>query len=92
MGITGRMPFGLELLIHLGAKTVDQHDAHAHALDQCQVLHDAGQFARSNGLSGDPHHEGLAPVHVDVGRHRPEPGDEGEIENGGHAAGGSVKG
>ena len=36
------------------------------------------------GLTGNGDHEGLVAELVDVGRHRPEPGHKGEIENGGH--------
>ena len=76
---------GLQLLVDLRAEPVHQHDLHAHAADQRQVLRDVLQLARRDRLAGHPDHEGLAPVHVDVGRHRAEPGHEGEIEDGGHA-------
>jgi hypothetical protein len=81
------MALGLELLVDLRAKAVHQHDLHAHALDQRQVLRDVLQLAGGDGLAGDADHEGLAAVHVDVGRHRAEPGHEGEIEDGGHGRG-----
>ena len=78
------MSFGLELLIHLGAKTMHQHNIDAHALDHGQVLYQARQFAGFNGFACDGHHKGFAAVHMDVRRYRAEPGDEGEIENSGH--------
>ena len=78
------MAFGQQLLIHLRAKAMHQHHLHAHALDQRQVLHQAGQFASSNGLTGDGHHKGFATVHMDVGRDRAEPRNESEIEDSGH--------
>jgi hypothetical protein len=84
MGVLGRVAFGGQLLVDLGAKAMHQHDLHAHALDQRQVLRQVLQLARRNRFARDAHHKGLAPVHVDVRRHRPEPGHEGEIENGGH--------
>ena len=56
-------------------------------LDQGQVLHQIGQFARSNGLTRNAHDKGLAPVHVDVGRHRSKPGHKGEVKNGRHGVG-----
>ena len=62
-----------------------QHDLHAHALNQCQVLRQVLQLARRNGLARNAHHKGLAPVHVDVGRHRAEPGHKCEVEYGRHA-------
>ena len=79
--ILGRMALGLELLVHLRAKTVHQHDLHAHALDHGQVLREVRQFACGNRLTRDADHKGLVAELVDVGRNRPEPGHEGEIEN-----------
>ena len=38
VGVLRRMAFGGQLLVYLRAKAVHQHDLHAHALDQCQVL------------------------------------------------------
>ena len=84
MGVLGRMPLGCQLLIHLRAKAVHQHDLHAHGLDQCQVLRNAVQLAGRNRLTRQPDHKRLVAELVDVGRHRAEPGDEGEIEDGGH--------
>jgi len=63
---------------------VHQHYLDAHALDQGQVLGDVLQLAGRDRFAGHCHHEGLAAMHVDVGRDRAEPGDEGEIEDGGH--------
>ena len=43
------MALGLELLIHLRAKAVHQHNAHAHRLDQRQVLRNVvGQGGEEN--------------------------------------------
>ena len=78
------MAFGQQLLIYLWPKTVNQHHFHAHALDQRQVLHQAGQLTRSNGFTGNGHHKGFASVHMDVGRDRAEPRNESEIEDSGH--------
>jgi len=73
-----------QLFIHLRAKAVHQHDLHAHGLDQRQILHDALQLAGGDGFARDAHHESLVAEFVDVRGHRPEPGNEGEIENRGH--------
>ena len=81
VGVLGRMAFGQQLLIHLWAKAVNQHHFHTHTLDECQVLHQAGQFARCDGFASDGHHKGFAAVHVDIGCNRSKPRDEGEIEN-----------
>jgi hypothetical protein len=61
-----------------------QHHLHAHALDQRQILRDVLELAGSDRLTRHGHHEGLAAVHMDVGRDRAEPGHEGEVEDGGH--------
>jgi len=82
--ILGCVALGRQLLVDLRAKAMHQHDLHTHALDQRQVLRQMPQLARGNGFTRDAHHEGLAPVQVDVGRHRTEPGHEGEVEDGGH--------
>ena len=66
--VLGRVALGRELFIDLRAKAVHQHDLHAHALDQRQVLRQVLQLARRNRLARDADHKGLAPVHVDVGR------------------------
>jgi len=78
------MPLGAQLLVHLGAKAVHQHHAHAHALDEGQVLRQVGQLARRNGFARDAHHKRLVAEFVDVGRDRAEPGHEGEVEDRGH--------
>ena len=78
------MALGGQLLVDLGTKAMHQHNFHPHALDQGQVLDNVLQLARCNGLAGHPHHKGLAPVHMDVGCHRPEPGHKGEVEDSGH--------
>ena len=78
------MALGQQLLIDLRAKAVHQHDLHAHALDQRQVLGNVRQLAGRNGFTGHADHKGLAPVQVDVRGHRAEPGHKGKIENGGH--------
>jgi hypothetical protein len=90
----GPRALGCQLFVHLGAKAVHQHDLHAHALDHGQVLRQVVQLAGGNGLARNADHKGLVAELVDVGRHRPEPGHEGEIEDGGHAAreyGGGVR-
>jgi len=84
MRIFRDVTLGLELLVYLWAKAVYQHHFDAHALDHGQVLHQTGQFASLDGLTRNGHHKSFATVHVYVGRDRAEPGDECEIENGGH--------
>ena len=76
------MAFGCQLLVDLGPKAVHQHDFHAHALNERQVLRDVLQLACRNGLARHADHKGFASVQVDVGRHRAEPGHKGKIENG----------
>ncbi len=78
------MPLGLQLFVHLGTKAMHQHQTHAHALNQGQVLCQIGQLAGRNGLASQGHHKGFAPMHVNVGRHRAKPGHKGEMENVGH--------
>ena len=63
------MTFGLELLIDLRPKTVDQHDFHAHALYEREILGNLRQFAGSDGFPCHRHHKGFATVRVDVRRH-----------------------
>ena len=87
MRILGLVPLGLQLLVHLRAKAVHQHDLDAHGLDHGQVLRDVVQLAGRDGFTREPHHEGLVAELVDVGRHRAEPGHEGEVEDGGHGVG-----
>ena len=74
------MPLGCQLLGQLRAKAMHQHDAHAHALNQRQIGHDAAQLARRNGLALHAHHKRLAPVHVNVERHSAKPRDKSRIE------------
>jgi len=78
------MAFGGQLLVHLWAKAVHQHNAHAHALNERQVLRQVGQLACGNGLARDTDHKGLAAMHVDIRRDRTEPRHKGEVKNGGH--------
>jgi hypothetical protein len=84
VAVLGGVALGLELLVHLRAKAVHQHNLDAHALDHGQVLRQAVQLARGNGLARNAHHKRLVAELVDVRRNRPEPGDEGEIEDRGH--------
>jgi hypothetical protein len=65
---------------------VHQHDLDAHGLDHCQILDDGAELARINGFTGQAHHKGLVSELVDIGGHRPEPGNKGEIEDGGHGS------
>ena len=65
----GFVALGAQLLVDLGAEAMHQHDLHAHALDQCQVLRDVAEFAGSNGFTGHANHDRLAPVHVNVWRY-----------------------
>ena len=78
MRVLGRMALGRQLFVDLRPEAMHQHDLHAHALDQRQVLRQMAELARRDGLARDADHKGLAPVHVDVGRHRAEPGHRSE--------------
>ena len=81
------LAFQRQLFVHLRAKAIYQNDLEAHAVNQRQVLHDVGQFARCNGFARHAHHQCLAAVHMDVGRNGSEPRNESEIENGRHGDG-----
>ncbi len=63
-----RVTLGAQLLIHLRAKAVHQHELDAHGLQDRQVLGEPVQLARGDQLAGNRHHEGLATVGVDVRR------------------------
>ena len=76
----GVWPFGLELLVHLWAKAVHQHNFHAHALDHGQVLRQVRQLAGRNRFTRNTHHKGLVAELVDVRRHRPEPGTKVKLK------------
>jgi hypothetical protein len=43
-----------QLLVHLWAKAVHQHELHAHALDHGQILRQVVQLAGGNGLAAMP--------------------------------------
>ena len=77
---------GLELLVHLRAKAMHQHQLDAHRVQDREVLHEGVQLARGDRLADQPDHEGLAVVGVDVRRDRAEPGNEGVREHEAHAA------
>ena len=81
------MALGTQLFVDLRAKAVHQHDLHAHALNERDVLRQIGQFARLQRFPRDTHDKGFAAVHVDIWRHRPEPGDKGEVKDCGHGRG-----
>ena len=82
--ILGRVALGGQLVVHLGAKAVHQHDFDAQRLYQRQILHDGLQLACRNCLTGDAHHKSLVTELVDIRCHRTEPGNEGEVEYSGH--------
>ena len=84
VGILGHMALGLQLLVHLGPKTVHQHNFDAHALDHGQVLRQVRQLARCHRFARNADHKSLVAKLVDIRRHRAKPGYEGEIEDGGH--------
>ena len=86
IGVLGLMALGQELLIDLGSEAVNQNDLHPHALNQRQVLGQGLKFSGLDGLTRDGHHKGLAPVHVDVGCNRSEPGHKSEIKDQRHRA------
>ena len=73
---------GCELLVDLWPEAVHQHDLHAHALNQRQVLRNVLQLAGCNRLTGNADDEGFVTVCVDVRRNRPEPGNKREVEDG----------
>ena len=51
----------------LRADAVHQHDAHAQADQEVDVLRQAGEFAVLQSFAADGQHEGLAAVGVDIG-------------------------
>ena len=75
------MPFGEQLFVDLGPEAVHQNQLDPHALNESQVLCQGLKFVRLDRLSRNGHHKGLAPVHVNVGGHRSEPGHKGEVKN-----------
>ena len=86
VGILRFVALGAQLLVDLGPKAMHQHHFHAHALDHGQVLRKVRQLAGGNGFTADRDHKRLVAKLVDVGCHRAEPGDKGEIEDRGHGA------
>jgi hypothetical protein len=80
------MALGRQLLGHLRPEAVHHDQLDAHGVQDGQVLHEGVEFAGGNGLAGQRHHEGLAAVGVNVGRHRAKPGHEGVRENKAHRA------
>ncbi len=78
------VPLGAQLLVDLRPETMHQHDAHAHALNEGQILRQIGQLARRYGLACNADHKGLVAKLVDIGCHRAKPGHEGEIKDRGH--------
>ncbi|MCY1546208.1 hypothetical protein D9M68_821960 [compost metagenome] len=52
--------------LDLRARAVHQHQAHAHAVQQHQVVDDIAEVRVSDPLAGQHHHEGAVPVGVDV--------------------------
>ena len=86
------MALGRQLLGHLRPEAVHQHQLDAHGVQDGQVLNEGVELARRNRLAGQRHHEGLAAVGVDVGRHGAEPGDEGVREDEAHGGDGGVAG
>ena len=83
--VARRVALGRSCSLTCGRKPCTSTTLMPMLLDQRQVLREVLQLAGRDRLAGDADHEGLAAVRVDVGRHRAEPGDEGEVEDGGHA-------
>ena len=69
MRIFGGVAFGQQLFIHLRAKSMHQHNLHAHTLNHGQILCQMGQFARSNRLPTDRDDKRLVAKLVNIGRH-----------------------
>ena len=65
-----------QLLVDLRPAAVDDDDAHAHGVQQAQVLDQRVDAAADDHLAGNADDEGLAAKGVDVGRDPPQPGDE----------------
>ncbi len=65
-----------QLFVDLRAATVDDHDPHAHGVQQAHVLDEGIDSAVDDHLAGDADDERLAAKTVDVGRHPSQPGDE----------------
>ena len=61
-----------------------QHNLHAHALNQSQILGQVLQLAGSDGFTRNAHDKGFATVHVDVGCHRAKPRHKGEVKDSRH--------
>ncbi len=65
-----------QLLLDLRPRPVDHDDADAERPQQREVLADAGEPPREDGLAADGEHEDLALERVDVRRDRAKPGHE----------------
>ena len=65
-----------QLLVDLRPAAVDDDDAHAHRVQQAQVLDQRVDAAADDHLAGYADDEGLAAKAVDVGRDPSQPGDE----------------
>jgi len=65
-----------QLLVDLRPAAVDDHDAHAHGMQQAQVLDQRVDAAAEDHLAGDADDEGLAAKGVDIGCNPAQPGDE----------------
>jgi hypothetical protein len=80
------LALGGELLVHLWAEAMHQHQLDAHRVQDRQVLHEDVQLAGGDQFARHADDEGLAAVHVDVGRHGAEPRNEGVGKDKAHRA------
>ena len=62
---------------NLGAGAVYQYQLHAQALEQGNIVNDVGEVFVLRHGAPQHQHEGLAPVHIDIGCGVPEPADVG---------------
>ncbi|MOA35573.1 hypothetical protein D3C78_1570340 [compost metagenome] len=66
---------GSQAAFNLRARTVDQHQAHAKAVQQHQVVDDIAEVGVLDPVTGEHDHEGAVAVGVDVRRSVTQPID-----------------
>ncbi|MNE20657.1 hypothetical protein D3C80_1137900 [compost metagenome] len=74
MVVRGQAPGG-QAGLDLGARAVDQHQAHAQAVQQHQVVDDIAEVRMLYTITGQHDHKGAVAVGIDVGRSVAKPVD-----------------
>ena len=82
VGVLHLEPVAHQTLLDLGPSTVNEDEPHPQAVQQSDVVDEAPEALRFDGLAAKLHDERLAAVSVDVGRRVAEPVDELSICHG----------